>query len=104
MSLDVLIRIKRLVVRGQVMFTVKAESEMEIDHLTEDLVCESILNAPAIAKILSSGNPRTGLRERLNINDGLTYDDLPVYTKGKLVSTSEGEKFYVLISSKKARG
>ena len=48
--MDVLIRIKRLVVSHQVLFTEKAEIEMARDSLTPELVYEAILNAPAISR------------------------------------------------------
>lgn len=48
--MDVLQKSKRLVLRGNVLFTLKAEEEMMIDGLDEDLVVEAIINAPAIAK------------------------------------------------------
>jgi hypothetical protein len=41
---DVLQSIKRLVLRGNVLFTEKAQEEMIDDDLDEDLVCEAILN------------------------------------------------------------
>ena len=65
--MDVLIRIKRLVIRDQVIFTRKAELEIERDHLTRVLVFEAILNAPAIAKTIRSRNPITGEHESLYI-------------------------------------
>jgi hypothetical protein len=47
---DVLQAIKRLVLRGNVLFTEKAQEEMVHDDLDEDLVYEAILNAPSILK------------------------------------------------------
>jgi len=63
--MDVLVRIKRLVIARRVVFTEKAETEMVVDALTPELVYESILNAPAISKTLRSRNPRTGQAEKL---------------------------------------
>ena len=48
--MDTLARIKRLVVRRNVLFTQKAENEMASELLTPELVYESILNAPVIFK------------------------------------------------------
>jgi hypothetical protein len=54
---DVLQSIKRLVLRGNVLFTEKAQEEMIDDDLDEDLVCEAILNAPSILKRLRFEKP-----------------------------------------------
>jgi hypothetical protein len=100
--LDVLQTIKRLVVRGNLLFTQKAEEEMERDDLDEDLVAEAILNAPGIAKRLRSTNPETGQREYLYVIVGVTFDGLALYTKGKILKKDGREVFYVLVSSKKS--
>lgn len=100
--MDLLVRIKRLVIAGQVIFTEKAEDEMNADDLTPELVYEAILNAPAITKILRSRNPRSGQRERLYVIKGLTFDGLAIYTKGKILQYGQREVFYVLISSKRS--
>jgi hypothetical protein len=57
--MDIFIRIKRLVVSRRVVFTEKAENEMAADGLTPELVYESIINAPAVFKIIRSRNPKT---------------------------------------------
>jgi hypothetical protein len=100
--MDTLVRIKRLVIARQVLFTQKAESEMAADGLTPELVYESILNAPAVFKILRSRNPRSGKTERLYVIKGLTFDGLDIYTKGKILTKEGVDVFYVLISSKKS--
>jgi hypothetical protein len=100
--MDVLVRIKRLIVCRRVLFTEKAEIEMLRDALTPELVYEAILNAPAIFKVLRSRNRRAGKSERLYVIKGLTFDGLDVYTKGKILKKGEVEVFYVLISSKKS--
>lgn len=100
--MDNLVRIKRLVLQGQILFTKKAEIEMDIDSLDVDMVCEAIINAPAISKTLRSVNPRTGKKEQLFVIVGLTYQDLPIYTKGKMLNQGNQEVFYVLISSKRS--
>ena len=100
--MDVLVRIKRLVVRRQVLFTEKAEIEMVSDALTPELVYEAILNAPAIFKVLRSRNPKAGKIEKLYVIKGLTFDGTDVYTKGKILEKEGVEVFYVLISSKKS--
>ncbi len=100
--MDTLQTIKRLVLRGNVLFTRKAEDEMEQDALDEDLVCEAILNAPAIAKRIRSTNPRTSKAEYLYVIVGVTFDGVVVYTKGKILKADGREVFYVLVSSKKS--
>jgi hypothetical protein len=99
---DVLVEIKRLVLRRKVVFTEKAAEEMLRDDLDEDAVCEAILNAPSIAKRLRSTNPKTGDKESLYVIVGMTYDGLVIYTKGKILKKDGRERFYVLISSKKS--
>ena len=100
--MDILVRIKRLVIARKVLFTEKAECEMAADSLTPDLVYESILNAPSIFKSLRSRNPRTGKTEKLYVVKGLTFDGLDIYTKGKILNKAGGDIFYVLISSKRS--
>ena len=51
--MDIIVRIKRLVIARDVLFTQKAEGEMACDALTPELVYESILNAPAVFKTQS---------------------------------------------------
>lgn len=100
--MDPLIKIKRLVLARKVLFTEKAEAEMAADHLTRDIVYESIWNAPAINKTLRSLNPISGHRETLYVIKGLTFDGLAIYTKGKILKCEQEEIFYVFISSKKS--
>ena len=100
--MDIIVRIKRLVVSRHVLFTEKAEIEMAMDALTPELVYEAILNAPAIFKVLRSRNPKSGTSERLYVIKGLTFDGLAVYTKGKILKKEGIDVFYVLISSKKS--
>ena len=100
--MDSFVRIKRLVIARHVLFTQKAEDEMAVDHLTPELVYESILNAPSIFKVLRSKNPRSGNVERLYVIKGLTFDGLDIYTKGKILNKHGVDVFYVLISSKKS--
>ena len=100
--MDILIRIKRLVIEDKLYFTQKAADEMDRDGLKNWIVKEAILNAPAIAKKLRSKNPITGVREYLYVIVGLTYDGIPVYTKGKISNLGGREVFYVLISSKRS--
>ena len=98
--MDIIVRIKRLVVSRQVLFTEKAEIEIARDGLMPELVYEAILNAPAIFKVLRSRNPKGGKSERLYVIKGLTFDGMDVYTKGKILRKEGIDVFYVLISSK----
>lgn len=100
--MDVFVRIKRLVIARNVLFTQKAEHEMAVDSLTPEMVYESIVNAPSIYKTLRSQNPRTKKSERLYVIKGLTFDGLDIYTKGKFLNKEGVDVFYVLISSKKS--
>jgi hypothetical protein len=100
--MDIFVNIKRLVVARRVIFTEKAENEMAADELTPELVYESILNAPAIYKVLRSRNPRTKQAEKLYIIKGLTFDGIDIYTKGKILRKKGVDVFYVLISSKRS--
>ncbi len=100
--MDILVRIKRLVVSHQVLFTEKAEIEMARDALTPEMVYEAILNAPAIFKVLRSRSPRGAKSDRLYVIKGLTFDGVDVYTKGKILKREGIDVFYVLISSKKS--
>jgi hypothetical protein len=100
--MDIFIRIKRIVVARRVIFTEKAETEMAADALTPELVYESILNAPAVFKVIRSRNPHTKQVERLYVIKGLTFDGLDIYTKGKILTKEGEEVFYVLISSKRS--
>ena len=100
--MDLLTRIKRLVISRKVLFTEKADQEMAIDDLTPELVFEAIINAPAIFKTLRSREPHTGRQERLYVIKGMTFDGIDVYTKGKILRKDGVEIFYVLISSKRS--
>lgn len=75
---------------------------MAADDLTPELVYESILNAPAVFKILRSRNPKTKEAEKLYVIKGLTFDGLDIYTKGKILRQEGVDIFYVLISSKRS--
>jgi hypothetical protein len=88
--MDILVEIKRLVLKGRIAFTEKAAEEMIRDDLDEDAVCEAILNAPSIAKRLRSKNPDTGAKESLYVIVGLTYDGVAIYTKGKILKAWTG--------------
>jgi len=100
--MEILVRIKRLVIARRVIFTEKAEAEMAAEFLTPELIYEAILNAPTIFKTLRSRNPRTGETVRLYVIKGLTFDGLAIYTKGRILTKQGVDIFYVLISSKRS--
>ena len=100
---DVLVRIKRAVLAGRYGFSEKARIEMEADGLAESDVAESIINAVAIYKRLRSRSPfRSRRLEYLYVIQSTTYDGVMVYSKGKLITEGGEDKFYFLVSSKRA--
>jgi len=55
-----LLKIKRLIIAQRYRFTLKPETEMFAEALTEPDVLEAILNANGIKKTIRSSNPVTG--------------------------------------------
>jgi TolB-like protein len=99
---DNLIKIKRLIISNQYIFTKKAELEMFADSLTEEDVLESIVNANGIKKVIRSTSSHASGNEKLYIIESFTYDGILVYTMGSIKRLEGKEYFYLLISSKKA--
>ena len=101
--MDVLVKIKRLVIRGAVRFTEKARDEMEIDDLTAEEVLEAVVNAQSISKTMRSKSPsRRHAGEKLYVIKSFSYDGTLIYTKGTIVQEHGQETFYIFISSKLA--
>ncbi|MBI5863067.1 MAG: hypothetical protein HZB38_00870 [Planctomycetes bacterium] len=101
--MDILVRIKRLVLAGRVRFTAKAQSEIDRDDLTRSEVLESIINAQSIAKTIRARSRfRATAGEKLYVIRSLSYSGTLIYTKGKIGPSAEGPVLYVLISSKVA--
>jgi len=100
--MDILARIKYLVIRNRISYTRKAQDEMDIDQLTRDEVREAIMNAAVISKTLRSKNPLSGAVEKLYVIKSVTLSGIFVYTKGKFGKIENDEVFYVLISSKRS--
>lgn len=99
--MDVLVRIKRLVVARRVRFTTKATEERERDGLTVEDVLESILNANAIKKVLRSRSPRRRRSaEHLYVIESPTFTGTWVYSKGTIRQQRGEEVFYVFVSAK----
>ncbi len=100
---SLLIKIKRLIIAKRYAFTLKAETEMFADSLTEDQVLESILNANGIKKIVRSTSQDREPGEKLYVIESFTYDGLLVYSKGTIKKDHQGqETYYLLISSKRS--
>jgi hypothetical protein len=99
---DILIRIKRAVIAGNVIFTEKATIERECDGLDESDVIESIVTAVAIYKTIRSTRPMGRGREYLHIIQSTNLEGCLVYSKGKLVVHHGVETYYVLVSAKRA--
>jgi hypothetical protein len=98
---QILIRIKRAVLAGNIDFSEKARVEMVADHLQDSDIAESILNAERIAKTIRSlSAKRAAAREYLHIIKSPNYDGVQIYTKGKLVKYGGVETYYFLISAK----
>lgn len=98
-----LLRIKRAVLSGHLVFTEKAATERERDCLTELDVAESIVNAVAIYKTIRSTSPRRrGRKEYLHIIQSTNMDGLVIYSKGKLVREGGMDVYYILVSAKRA--
>jgi hypothetical protein len=101
--MDILLRIKRLVLRGRVRFTEKARDEMAADGLGPVEVLESIVNAQAIAKTLRSRSRyRRHSSEKLYVIKSFSYSGTPIYTKGTIAREAGEEVFYILVSAKLA--
>ena len=101
--MDVLVRIKRLVVRGSVRFTEKARTELDADGLEPEDALEAILSAPGIHKTLRSSSPRRrARRETLYVIVGVSFAGIPIYTKGVIRREGGRDVLYILISSKRS--
>ena len=66
------------------------------------LAVESLVNAPAISKILRSRSlGRLQRREKLYVIISPTYDGTLVYTKGTIRKIHGVEEYYLLVSAKR---
>lgn len=99
--MDILVQVKRLVLRGCMRFSEKSRQEMEADDLTVDDVVESIVNAQSIAKtVRSRSRARRSASEKLYVIKSFSFDGTLIYTKGAIVREEEGDVFYVFVSAK----
>ena len=102
--MDVLVRIKRLVVRGAVRFTEKARMELDADGLEPEDALEAILSAPGIKKTLRSRSTRRlTRRETLYVIVGVSFRGVPIYTKGVIRKDQGHDVLYILVSSKRSQ-
>ena len=100
--MDILSHIKQLVIRGQYLFTFKADAELYANGLDQADAIESIINAKRIEKTLASRNPHNGKREKLYVIKGKTFSNIVLYTKGKIAKSDHKEMLYILISAKRS--
>ena len=101
--MDVLVRIKKLVVRREVRFTEKARLELEADRLEPEDALEAILSAPGIHKTLRSrADRRSAGRETLYVIVGVNFSGIPIYTKGVIRKEGGRDVLYILVSSKRS--
>lgn len=101
--MDVLVRIKRLVIARQVEFTMKAEQERLRDGLSVEDVLESVVNANALKKTIRSRSVRrVRPGERLYVIESPNFSGTWIYTKGAIRRKGGQEVFYVFVSSKLA--
>ena len=101
--MEILLRIKRLVLRGDVRFTEKARDEMDRDGLSTGDVIESIVNAQTLDKtVRSRSRSRRHAGERLYVIQSFSYEGTLIYTKGTIVREEAREVFYVFVSAKVA--
>jgi len=101
--MDLLVRIKRLVIARRVEFTMKAELERLRDGLAVEDIFESIINANGLKKVLRSTSPgRAHAGERLYVIESPDFSGTWIYTKGTIRRKGGQEVFYVLVSAKLA--
>ncbi|MEK6642553.1 MAG: hypothetical protein AABZ08_01480 [Planctomycetota bacterium] len=99
--MDVLLRIKRLVLEGRMRITEKSRDEMELDDIEPAEVAEAILSARRIDKTLRSRNPRRShASEKLYVIKGFSYKGTSIYTKGRFGRDHGEQVYYILISAK----
>ena len=100
--MNVLTRIKRLVLKGRYIFTEKAAAEIDFDDLSEDDVVESILSARRVVTKRSTSSDRLPA-DKVYILTAPNFSGLWIYTKGVIRRLNGDENFYILISAKKER-
>ncbi len=103
--MDVLARIKRLIVRRRFRFSVKSLEELDADGLELEDALEAVLNAEGIKKTLRSRSPRRDRPgEKLYVIESFNYGGTLLYTKGKITREEGEEIYYFFVSAKASRG
>jgi hypothetical protein len=97
----VLVRIKRLVLAGRVVWTLQAEAQMADAGLDRQAVIEAILSATFVETKRSTSLARSRARERVHIIKSFTFDGVFVYVKGVVRKANGEERFYVIVSAKR---
>lgn len=98
-----LLKIKRLILDGHYHITDKADAEMYADGLTNTDVLEAIMNAHKIDKVMkSTSKGKTHKGEKVYVIQGLTYDNILIYTKGTIKKADGQDILYILISAKRS--
>ena len=98
----ILVKIKRLVLKGKYEFRLSAEIQLLNDGLTKDDALEAILNADFLVKKRSTSEDRLMAREMVYVIESFTFDGILMYTKGTIRKVADGETYYIVISSKRS--
>ena len=103
--MDILVRIKKLVLEDFVRYTAKAVMEMDSDGLTELDVKEAIVSANSLRKVVrSTSSRRIREKEKLYIIVGVNFGGIPIYTKGTIRKGLDHKEYlYIFISSKRCQ-
>jgi hypothetical protein len=101
--MEILSRIKRCALEGNLKFSLKARDEAILDGLSPLDVRESLVNATSIRKTLRSTSPsRSSRREHLYVIIAPNLTGLIIYTNGKFVVEASVETYYLLVFSKQS--
>lgn len=100
--MDILVRIKQLVLRGRVEWTSSAVVQMMQDNLLQEEVLESIMNAQFVRVKRTRSKSRTRRTEKVYIIESFSYSNILIYTKGTFRRRGHEEVFYILISAKRS--
>lgn len=99
---NALFKIKRLILEGHYHITDKADAEMYVSGLTNTDVLAAIMNAHRIDKVMrSTSRGKTHKGEKVYVIQGLTFDNVLIYTKGTIKKFEGKDVLYILISAKK---
>lgn len=102
--MDVLSRIKRLIVRRRYRFSLKSLGELDSDGLVPEDALEAVLSAVRIKKtIRSSSSARRKGGGKLYVIESFNFSGTLIYTKGKIAREAGEEVYYFFISGKASR-